>query len=93
MNDKDPLAIAARLAALRRVSGAQSAVDFCRPLGMSPPRWSNYMAGARRIGLDGAIAVVRAYGVTLNYIYLGKLDGVPHGLALRLEAELARGRR
>lgn len=50
--------------------------EFAEHLNVSQPRYSNWENGARRITLDEAIKLCEIYGLTLDAIYLGRLDGL-----------------
>jgi hypothetical protein len=80
--------IAERLRALRIVvvgddRGAQ--MKWCRDLGILPQSWNGYETGNARIGVDSAIRIVRRFGVTLDWIYLGDTRAMPHALLTDIE--------
>ena len=83
MNPKGLEAIGNRLRALR-AAVAPSQAEFCRRLGVATNTWNQYEKGASRPDLDHATKIVQAFGVTLDWIYLGDISGLPHGLALRI---------
>lgn len=81
-------AISNRLTHIREAVGL-SAADLCRALKIQQNRWSQYESGERRITLDVAARLVKRYGVTLDYIYLGDESGLPKRIVDRLENEAA----
>lgn len=44
---------------------------------------SNWETGLQRISIDGAVALKRAYGLSLDFVYLGEDDALP--MTLRRE--------
>jgi transcriptional regulator with XRE-family HTH domain len=59
-----------RLAATREALGITQA-ERCRRLRVDPPRWNQYEVGKRRITIEVALALRLAFGVTLDWIYVG----------------------
>jgi hypothetical protein len=47
--------------------------------------WHNIEAGFSRIGIDAAIKLCDKYNTSLDWIYRGLDDMLPHGLAKRLQ--------
>lgn len=68
--------IGRRLVTLREALGYNQ-LAFCALVGISQPAMSNYEKGFRRPDLDAAINIQLKTGVTLDWIYLGKRDGLP----------------
>lgn len=87
-NPADLKAIAGRLRALRQ-SVAASQVELCARAGIGPTTWANYEAAKNRPELDQARRLVDAFGVTLDWIYLGNESGLRHDLAVRIAAHQA----
>lgn len=91
-----PIAIRARK--LRAVLGFQTAVSFSQWLSVTNQRWGNVENGAP-LGIDLALIVVKKTGVTLDWLYRGRPEGLTVDLARRLDAlvenenKLAVGRR
>jgi transcriptional regulator with XRE-family HTH domain len=75
------LARAVLTAGRGRVTQAQFALDA----GLNAPLYNNYERGISRPQLENALKLVKTYGLSLDYIYLGKFDGLPHGLARDLK--------
>jgi transcriptional regulator with XRE-family HTH domain len=88
-------AIGARLALTRRALGYSLQTEFVATFApffnVSIQRWNNYEKGRQRIGVDVAAALCARWGLTLDWIYLGKWWGLPHGLVLAME-EIERAR-
>jgi transcriptional regulator with XRE-family HTH domain len=62
---------------------------LCRLTGISTSAWNNAETGDARIGIDNAIALCQATGVTLDWIFRGIRSGLPHPIAERI-SELER---
>jgi hypothetical protein len=84
-------AIAERLQLTRiaygRVQGRDkdiSQTDFCDLVGLPLRLWNNGERASSRLGLDSAIQVVERFGVDLDWIYLGRKDGLPFKLAIEI---------
>jgi hypothetical protein len=84
----DNAAIARRLRALRHHvsgSGHGSRADFAARTKIEYKRWNNYERGFP-IRRDAAIHLVKTiHGLTLDWIYLGRQDGMPARLQRELE--------
>lgn len=59
----------------------QSRPEFAKANGFTPSQLANWEYGLRRISPDAAIRLVTRYGVTLDWIYLGRTSALPHSLA------------
>jgi len=91
MSDKTPhTAVTTRLVLLRQWQ-ADSAAEFCRKTGISTSAWNNYETGDRRINLDTAIVLCERFGVTLDWIYRGRIAGLPHELMTFIDASKKQG--
>jgi transcriptional regulator with XRE-family HTH domain len=62
---------------------------LCRITGISTSAWNNAETGDARIGLDNAILLCQATGVTLDWVFRGIRAGLPHPIAERI-SELER---
>lgn len=79
-----------RLKRLREISGMNQ-LAFAAYLGISPPRWNNYETQGLPLSVDVAMRLIqRIPGLTLDWLYLGKADGLPLQLARKLEESKAR---
>ena len=61
-----------------------SQTDFCDLVGLPLRLWNNGERASSRLGLDSAIQVVERTGVDLDWIYLGRKDGLPSKLAIEI---------
>jgi hypothetical protein len=74
-----------RLRALRKVRGIATAQAMSVLLGVSLGRYLNFEAAAP-LSKEAAILIVQKFpGVTLDYLFLGRVDGMPAALARDLE--------
>jgi transcriptional regulator with XRE-family HTH domain len=69
-----------RLRLLRVALEDESQADFARRHGFKRSQLNNWETGARRIPLEAAITLCDAYGLSLDWIYRGKRDGLPEHL-------------
>jgi transcriptional regulator with XRE-family HTH domain len=71
-------------AALRLTSKA-----FAASINVRPNTYSQWETGSRLMDIMSAAALAERYGLTLDWLYRGDIDTLPHGLTvkLRLEAE------
>lgn len=78
MSDPDrPFAdIAARLKWHRELEGLTQD-DYAAKIGMKRPRYSLWEAGTHRLSLDGALALRRRFGLSLDFMYEGIDDALP----------------
>jgi DNA-binding XRE family transcriptional regulator len=83
--------IGERLRVTREALGLSQA-ELCRRLGISPAAWNNAETGDNRIGIDNAMLLCKAIGVTLDWIYMGHRGGLPQKLAVEIERLLKRRR-
>jgi len=80
-----PEAVARRLRLLRLVSGLNS-TDYAQRAEIGIQAWSNYESGRRRISVDAALRLLATYHVTLDYVYIGEVAGLPRTLRLALKS-------
>ena len=73
-----------RLRIVEKFSGFRTAKAFAADLGISESRWSNMKAGLP-LSYEVAEKIVRRYpGLTLDWLWLGRPDGLPVHLQQRL---------
>ena len=66
--------------------GRQAAVLLWNRLtGIGPAAWNNAETGDNRMGVDNAMELCRATGVTLDWIFMGHRGGLPQKLAVDIE--------
>jgi transcriptional regulator with XRE-family HTH domain len=75
---------AQRLRRLRTAVVGDNSSEFARRLGISAKRWSNFENGYP-LSREVALKLVQIVpGVTLDWLYLGKIEGLTVDLARRL---------
>jgi DNA-binding XRE family transcriptional regulator len=72
--------IGLRLKAIREHFSDLSQKDWAEKHGFNKTQYNNWEKGARRIPVDAAEALCLAYGLTLDSIYRGRLDGLSENL-------------
>lgn len=68
--------IGARLVALRTSQSDLSQKDWALKHGFSQSQYNNWEKGNRRITVDEAQKLCDLYGLTLDFIYRGRRDGL-----------------
>lgn len=89
MADDDPEsneAVSVRLRRLRRAYGFVKSSGFAAFLGVSPTRWSNFERGLPLSRDMSSRLTKRIPGLTLDWLYRGRSEGLPLELARRLGA-------
>jgi transcriptional regulator with XRE-family HTH domain len=85
-------AISERLRLTREALGLTMS-EWCRQCGIATNTWANYESGLRRISVDEAFKVARAFHITLDWIYRGRDEGLGYkvmdGLRRLQESEAA----
>src|SRR3990167_11555469 len=79
--------IAKRLVATRMALGLSQA-ELCRRTGIAANTYNQWEQANGRPGLDGALVLCRTFGITLDWIYLADMAGLPHKLAVDISAVL-----
>lgn len=83
---------AQRLIKLREALDFEESAEFAREMGYTPTRWNNFENG-QRLTRDVALRLVQKIpGLTTDWLFLGKTDGLPWELLAKL-GELPRPRR
>lgn len=68
--------IADRLRAARKVFHMEQR-EFAAGAGIKHSAYRNWETGLYRVSLDGALALRKRYGLSLDFIYEGNLDALP----------------
>lgn len=68
--------IGARLRAIRESYSDLTQRAWAEHNGFNPTQYNNWETGARRIPVDAAEKLCETYGVTLDFIYRGRRDGL-----------------
>lgn len=51
--------------------------EFAEAAGLNPKQYGNWESGNYRISIDGALALRKRYGLSLDFIYEGIEDQLP----------------
>lgn len=68
--------IATRLRAVREGFTSDNQKEFAKRHNFNLSRWGNWEQGIRRIPVDEAERLCQVYGLTLDWIYRGRRDGL-----------------
>lgn len=79
----DPDAIAARLMAARKALGLNKH-EFAEAAGMGDQTYGPFENGTRALSLAAAKKIRKAHGLTLEFMYFGKIADLPHRIAAKL---------
>lgn len=79
-SDRPHIEIAKRLCAFRKTLGLTQK-EFAEKHKFPRTRYNHWERGVRRIPVESAAILEDRYGLTLDFIYLGRLRTLPHGLA------------
>jgi transcriptional regulator with XRE-family HTH domain len=82
--------ISERLRLLRKALG-HTQVTMGKLAGASANAWQNYETEINRISLDAALALCASTGLTLDWIYRGRIESLPKELAEKIINEMKRG--
>lgn len=81
MSEDAPYAdIAARLIAIRKSQSDDNQKEWAERHGFSPTQYNNWEKGTRRISVDCAEKLCNLYGITLDFIYRGRRDGLSENI-------------
>lgn len=72
--------IGARLAALRQAVSNLNQKDWASKHGFNQTQYNNWEKGTRRIPVESAEKLAETYGLTLDWVYRGRRDGLPETL-------------
>lgn len=72
--------IGLRLEKIREHFSDLSQKDWAEKHGFQRTQWNNWETGARRISVDADEVLCETYGLTLDAIYRGRLDGLSENL-------------
>ena len=59
------------------VLGGMTQHEYAASIGVKRPAYSLWEAGTHRLSLDGALAIRKKYGVSLDFMYDGNDDALP----------------
>lgn len=75
-SDTPHLEIGNRLEAVREAFTDLNQKDFAAKMGFNYAQYNNWSRGDRRIPIESAEKMCQTYGLTLDWIYLGRRDGL-----------------
>lgn len=81
--------IGMRLRQIREGVGNANQKDWCSANGFNPTQYNNWERGSRRIPIEHAMTLVQRYGLTLDFIYRGRIDGVAQNALKSLSGQSA----
>lgn len=76
-------AVATRLTRSREILGMDKQT-FAEKAGMSPQAYGPFENGTRDLSLVAAKLLRKAYGLTLEFMYFGNTEDLPHRIAVAL---------
>lgn len=76
-------AVAARLVRIREIHGLDKKT-FAERAGMTPQTYGAFENATRDLSLEAAKKLRKTYGVTLEFMYFGKIEDLPHRIATQL---------
>lgn len=76
--------IGRRLASLRSAFSDDTQAQWAARHGFGKNQYNSWETGSRRISFEAAAKLCRLYGLTLDWIYLGKRDGLSESSSKRL---------
>jgi len=79
-----PSPVADRALRLREAMNYDTSAGFAAYLGVSPQRWNNVETGLPLSNQMAFLLVQKVPGLTLDWLYFGKAEGLPLELARRL---------
>lgn len=84
IREDTPERIGARLEAVRKALGYDDKRAFAEKAGLGEQTYGPWENGVREISRDGAKALCRTYGLSLDFIYFGNKAALPHRIAMLL---------
>lgn len=76
MSDAQYYIIGERLVSVRQAFSDLSQKAWAEKHGFNQTQYNNWEKGTRRIPLEAAEKLAAAYGLTLDFLYLGRRDGL-----------------
>lgn len=82
-----PEKVAVRLEAAREALDLSKA-EFAQRAHLTPQQYSNILAGTNRLNPHYAASLCKAHRLTMDYVFLGDLSGLPHSIHDDIAARL-----
>jgi hypothetical protein len=73
---------------ISRIALGYTPTTISRLINSPSSLWHNFEAGTRRISVDKALALKRATGLTLEWIYTGDITSLPREIAAKIDTVL-----
>ncbi len=86
----DMLGVGKRLEALRLALGL-SRKEFSHSFGLDPSSYTKTADGEKQLRSEAGFAIAERWGVSMDYIYRGRLTGVPENLRETILSNLNKG--
>ena len=80
-----PINVGERILRVRKAHGLSQS-QFVRKIGFSVTALSGWESGRGRPRIDAAEKIVDVFDLTLDYLYLGRIHTLRHGVAVHLNA-------
>lgn len=84
-NELSPKAVGGRVKLLRLVSKPENQKVWAELLGAKPQQYNNWERGQTIIPVEYAVKICGRTGANLDFIYLGKTDGITRALSDALD--------
>ena len=84
-----PKVIGPRLKALRRALEIETQVEFAHAIGIEKNTYNPWEKGSRPLTFEGACLIRKKYGIPLDYLFFGNMDGLPDWVRIRLLKQVA----
>lgn len=82
-SDLDAAQVGARLRVMREALGLRAS-EISDQIGMERTYWSRFENGKRTLTLDMAYKICKAYPVTLDYLFLGRVHSLRDDIASKI---------
>jgi DNA-binding XRE family transcriptional regulator len=84
-----PKVIGPRLTALRRALEIKTQVEFAQAIGVEKNTYNPWEKGSRPLTFEGACLIRKKFDIPLDYLFFGRMDGVPDWVRIRLLKQVA----
>lgn len=84
-----PKVIGPRLKALRQALEIGTQVAFAEAIGVEKNTYNPWEKGSRPLTFEGACLIRKKYDIPLDYLFFGRMDGLPDWVRVRLLKQVA----